>query len=48
MEGAVVVLAKVQVLHSTGNIGSLVGSLRDASVCGDDARYADCGQHQEN
>ena len=48
MESAVVVTAEVQVLHSAGNIGSLVGGLRDASVCGGDARYADDGQQQED
>ena len=48
MESAVIVTAEVQVLHSAGNIGSLVGGLRDASVSGGDARHADGGQQQED
>ena len=48
MESAVIVTAEVKVLHPAGDVGGLVGRLRDAPVGGGDARHADRGQQQED
>src|ERR1035441_7547627 len=48
MESAVIVAAEVEVLHSAGDVGGLIGRLRDAPVGGGDARHAEGGEQQED